>query len=77
MLSGLTGVRRQALDGQQAESVLRLMGYKRRKRERVWQGLRVMEDEALQVLYAPESVQRKAPEGECSQAEDAERRADT
>lgn len=44
-------VNRQGLDAAQIESTLRLMGMKRKERERVYQGLLVMEDAALAAIY--------------------------
>lgn len=41
----------QGLDAAQIESTLRLMGLKRKERERVYQGLLVMEDAALAAIY--------------------------
>lgn len=52
MAGGLSGERRQGLDMTQAESVMRLMGMRRRERERVFVGLCVMEDAALETINA-------------------------
>lgn len=51
MVSGMNGTHRQGLDMTQAESVMRLMGIKRKQRGRVFDGLRVMESAALAAIY--------------------------
>ena len=47
----MNGSSLQGLDATQMESTLRLMGLKRKERGRVYQGLLVMEQAALEVIY--------------------------
>ena len=51
VVSGIDGERLQGLDAAQIESVLRLQGIKSGERERIFDGLRVMEKAALAALY--------------------------
>jgi hypothetical protein len=51
VIAGMNGERLQGLDMAQAESVLRLMGMRRKERQRVFKGLRIMEAAALMQIY--------------------------
>jgi len=51
VIGGMKGERLQGLDMAQVEPVLRLMGTKRKERERIFAGLRVMEAAALERIY--------------------------
>lgn len=50
-MSGVGGERLQGLDASQIEAVLRLQGIKGKERERIFDGLRVIEKAALAALY--------------------------
>jgi hypothetical protein len=51
VIAGMNGERLQGLDMAQIEPVLRLSGVKRKERERIFAGLRVMEAAALARIY--------------------------